>query len=298
MPVKNNGPGIRVPKSIAKYPARAEIDLRSIMKRRLEEIRKIIKDEMPKLMAIAMEQQPTENPYSRMDGNDDELVRRLKTCFKIIQERIEKSRENDPLEKSIRKCADYTNERELSDWKRSVRSALGVSIVEDYFVGTRYDKMLAEWVRQNAEHITSMEAEYIAELEKIIIDGFTTGKSAQSISKKLQSCLDISKSKAKNLARDQIGTLSSQLTRVRHEAAGVHEYDWDTSGDGRVRPCHAELNGKRFRYDDPPPMWYMTKHGKKYSGRRCNPGEDYGCRCIARPVFDFEKIDSAAFKEK
>lgn len=105
-------------------------------------------------------------------------------------------------------------------------------------------------------------------------------------------------SEANLLARDQIGTLSADLTRTRQESAGVKEYIWRSSGDERVRACHRELDGKTFRYDDPPAMWYMTKRGKIYTGRHCNPGEDYQCRCVAKPVFDFNRLNSQAFKEK
>ena len=108
----------------------------------------------------------------------------------------------------------------------------------------------------------------------------------------------MTKSKANLLARDQVGTLSANLTRTRQESAGVEEYIWSSSGDERVRECHRELNGQKFRYDDPPAMWYMTKHGKVYSGRHCNPGEDYQCRCVAKPVFNFDRLNSVAFKEK
>lgn len=296
MPVKNNGPGIRVPKVSAKYPAKAEIDFRSIANQRLESIRKIVREEMPEILNAVSEER-MDLPDARMDSEDD-FVRRIRNCFEIIRERVKKLGEDDPLERHIRKCADYTDQRELSEWRRSVRSALGLDIVEDYFIGTRYEGMLADWVRRNVSFVTSIEDGFLSDLEQAIIEGFTKGSSIKDISNELQSRFNVSKSKARLLARDQIGTLSSDLTRVRHEAAGVSEYYWDTSGDGKVRPCHAELDGKKFSYSNPPAMWYMTKHGKKYSGRRCNPGEDYQCRCIARPAFDFEKINTAAFKER
>ena len=66
--------------------------------------------------------------------------------------------------------------------------------------------------------------------------------------------------------------------------AGVEEYIWSTSGDSRVRESHKKLNGKRFRWDDPPVVDEKT-------GRRCHPGEDYECRCVALAVFDFDTID-------
>ena len=297
MPVKNNGPGwIKTPKYTSKYPARAEIDLRMIAKRRLEDIQAEIKSAMPDIMAIASESLLGASEDGIRTDADDDMVRKIRSRFSVIRDRLSRAWENDPLDRKIQQCADYTDERQLSDWRKSVRSALGLSIVDDYFIGGQYARLLREWVRQNVGFVTSIEEDCLAELEEVVIAGFTTGKPTRTIAAELQRRFGASQSKARLLARDQIGTLSAQLTQTRHQAAGVSEYYWDTSGDSRVRPCHAELDGKRFRYDNPPMMWYMTKAGKKYT-RRCNPGEDYQCRCIARPVFDFEKINSAAFKE-
>ena len=59
----------------------------------------------------------------------------------------------------------------------------------------------------------------------------------------------------------------------------MEEYVWSTSQDSRVRDSHRRLNRKKFRWDDPPVVDPKT-------GRRCHPGEDYGCRCVALPVFN------------
>lgn len=299
MPVKNNGPGgIRTSRYTAKFPARAEIDLRMIAKRRLEDIQAEIKAAMPDIMAIASEAPPAPSgDETRMDADDD-MARKIRSRFALIRDHLSREWENDPLERKIQQCADYTDERQLSDWRKSVRSAIGLSIVDDYFIGSQYDRLLREWVRQNVGFVTSIEEDCLAELEEVVVAGFTAGKPARTIANELQRRFGASQSKARLLARDQIGTLSAQLTQTRHQAAGVSEYYWDTSGDGKVRPCHKELDGKLFRYDNPPPMWYMTKAGKKYTGRRCNPGEDYQCRCIAKPAFEFERLNAAAFKEE
>lgn len=73
------------------------------------------------------------------------------------------------------------------------------------------------------------------------------------------------------IARDQTSKLIGELDRLRQQQIGVDEYDWATSADERVRPTHRSKNGKRFRWDEPPPE---TGH----------PGEDYQCRCVARAV--------------
>lgn len=70
----------------------------------------------------------------------------------------------------------------------------------------------------------------------------------------------------------------------QQQDAGVQEYIWSDSGDSRVRSGHHRLNGKKFRWDDPPVVDERT-------GRRCHPGEDFQCRCVAIPVFDIDTLD-------
>ena len=46
---------------------------------------------------------------------------------------------------------------------------------------------------------------------------------------------------------------------------------------GRTRPDHLRLNGRKFRWDDPPIVNART-------GERGHPGMDAHCRCYAEPV--------------
>ena len=304
MPVRNNGPGgfsrastTRKSKVEPEYPQWAESKMRAIENRRLKELQAVVRDSMPEILAIAADEMDTASESIRKDGYSD-MVRRIQNRFRIMRDRLSRRLKTDPLERDVRRCADYTDRRQLQEWQRSVRATLGIDISKDFFIGERYEQMLSRWAEQNVSFITSIESDCFDDMEKIIIDGFTKGRTPAAISNEIQRRFDVTKSKANLLARDQIGTLSADLTRTRQESAGVKEYIWRSSGDERVRACHRELDGKTFRYDDPPAMWYMTKRGKIYTGRHCNPGEDYQCRCVAKPVFDFNRLNSQAFKEK
>ena len=93
---------------------------------------------------------------------------------------------------------------------------------------------------------------------------------------KLLEVADVSRARARFWARDQTLKLAAAVTRAKHESLGIVEYVWRTSGDGTVRPSHDALDGKTFRYDDPPETGTGTH----------NPGEDYQCRCHADPVLE------------
>ncbi|MDP3278283.1 MAG: minor capsid protein [Deltaproteobacteria bacterium] len=104
------------------------------------------------------------------------------------------------------------------------------------------------------------------------------GPSIVEVAKRVREQTSASKSKAELTARDQVLKLNSAITQDQHLAAGITEYEWSTSGDERVRDGHKKLDGKRFKYAEPPVV--------DASGRRANPGEDYQCRCVAVPVLD------------
>ncbi len=84
----------------------------------------------------------------------------------------------------------------------------------------------------------------------------------------------ISARRAEFWAVDQTLKLNANVVEAKHRSLGIVEYKWRTSRDSAVRETHAELEGKTFRYDDPP---------ETGTGRH-NPGEDYRCRCHADPV--------------
>ena len=137
--------------------------------------------------------------------------------------------------------------------------------------------------------IKSIPKDTLSEMQGIVSQGFQTGATLTSIEKEIRNTYHVKRSSAKLLARDQIAKLNGELTKQQQTDAGVEEYIWSDSGDGRVRESHHALNGKRFRWDDPP---VVTPPGKPV--RRCHPGQDYQCRCVALPVFDISTVDIPA----
>lgn len=88
-----------------------------------------------------------------------------------------------------------------------------------------------------------------------------------------------SKAKAKFLARQETSLLMSKYQEERFKDLGITHYKWSGADDQRERPDHKLLNGKIFRFDDPP----VTNRS---TGAKNNPGEDFNCRCIAIAIVD------------
>lgn len=98
----------------------------------------------------------------------------------------------------------------------------------------------------------------------------------------IRKSFNVTDRKAKFLARQETALLTAKLKEERYKAAGVNQYIWKCVAGSKlhpVRPSHKVLDGKVFSFDDPP---VTTMPGEPE--RRNNPGEDYNCRCYAKPL--------------
>lgn len=147
----------------------------------------------------------------------------------------------------------------------SIQSAdRGVGVLVDGFRATNVDK------------ITSLVGKQLVEITQILEQSTITGLRVEQLRDQIQARFKVTKSKAALLARDQTLTLNAQIARQRQTNLGIEEYIWTTSGDGKVRETHADLDGTKHRWDTPPVISDDDRTG--------HPGEDHQCRCTAFPV--------------
>jgi SPP1 gp7 family putative phage head morphogenesis protein len=137
-------------------------------------------------------------------------------------------------------------------------------------------KLEKAWVHNNTELI-NLEQRARVEVRKVIEGPLREGIRVEEVRKRIEERLGVVRSRAELIARDQTLKLYGQIQQQRQEQAGIKEYTWSISEDERVRPDHADLDGRTFRWDDPPIV-------DKRSGRRAHPGGDFQCRCAAVPL--------------
>jgi SPP1 gp7 family putative phage head morphogenesis protein len=131
------------------------------------------------------------------------------------------------------------------------------------------------------DYLVQAGADYVDDVQSVLEDEDNFDLPIADLAKLIAGRAKVSNSKALFLATDQTLKLHSGIMRRRHEAAGLDKYTWSTSLDERVRPMHAELEGKTFSYDDPP----VTNE----AGDVNNPGQDFACRCVAIPQLGDEE---------
>ena len=128
------------------------------------------------------------------------------------------------------------------------------------------------FIAQNVGLISSIAEQYHDRVANIIWSALREGKSTKELSEELQNAFNITRNRARLIARDQVGKLYGQLNQARQTSVGIKQFIWRTVRDDRVRDEHRALEGKRF-------SWAEGANG-------LFPGQDYQCRCYAEPVLE------------
>lgn len=294
---KFHGHDILISKYTPVFPSGIEREYERLSRQYMRLLKESIEEEIPALKEQIMKERGTYRADYREDSIND-VMALLESVLDKIQKRFTEKTQGFGLRRKLESLANLTRKLTIREWKKAVDKTLGINIMEDYYMGEFFQTALDRWVDENVSLIKTIPADTLGDMRTIVKDGFVNGKSTTSIMKEIQHKYNVKKSHAKLLARDQIGKLNASVTEAQQRDAGIEEYIWDDCGDGRVRKCHMELNGQRFRWDDPPEMWYMTKSGKKMTGRHCHPGQDYQCRCRAKPVFKFGTFNAPVSRKQ
>jgi SPP1 gp7 family putative phage head morphogenesis protein len=129
--------------------------------------------------------------------------------------------------------------------------------------------------KQQVELIKSLPLEAGLRAQKLSQEAMMGSRRADEVAEELARTEEVTASRATLIARTEIAKANASLTQARAEYVGATHYIWRTAEDADVRESHAEMDGKIFRFDDPPYVEGEGNHG---------PGEIYNCRCFAEPI--------------
>lgn len=169
-------------------------------------------------------------------------------------------------------------------WKvdKSISKTLKGIAVPPQLTPNRLQFIADEWQNNMRLSIKGFAEKEIKQLRARVLEHSTKGGRYDELVKEITRSYRITKRRARFIARQETSLLAAKMKAVRYAEAGVTEYVWGCvagSKEHPVRPSHKALEGKRFRWDEPP---ITTPPGQ--AARRNNPGEDYNCRCFAKPV--------------
>lgn len=159
-------------------------------------------------------------------------------------------------------------------FKKSAGDVLGANADLDE---AGIEKLSKQYTENLKPYVKKFSDEMVAELREMVAANAEKGYRFDRLISRIQGRFDVSQTKAEFLAQQETAMLVSRHRRIRFEDVGVTRYVWRTSGKTSVRDDHKKLNGREFLYSDPPIVDSAT-------GRRGNPGEDFGCQCVDDPV--------------
>lgn len=137
---------------------------------------------------------------------------------------------------------------------------------------------------QNAMLITSIPAQYLEQVQNIVMTNMRAGMRPSYIEKALSQQFGVTSRRAKMIARDQSAKVQGELNKRKQTAAGFEYFRWVDSHDQRVRHRHREIADKVTDYGKGVYRWDDLPLGDK--GESIQPGSDYQCRCVAVAVPD------------
>lgn len=179
------------------------------------------------------------------------------------------------------------SEEHAADWQKTIKKVMGINL---FTAEPWLNDVLSAFARENVALIKNIKDEAEKRIHTAIFTGFTQGKRWETIAKEmfdsegetLATVKQDAKTRARRIARDQLGKLNSNLTERRHKDLGITGYIWHNSKDKRVRGNpdgyfpnstynHWKREGQYFKYSAPPPDG--------------NPAFAILCRCTAEPAF-------------
>jgi SPP1 gp7 family putative phage head morphogenesis protein len=138
-------------------------------------------------------------------------------------------------------------------------------------------RVMRELLSEQVALIQSIPLDAAQRVHRLTLEGLEDSTRFTEISKEIMRSEEVSASKATLIARTEVSRTATTLTQARAESIGADSYIWRTSGDSTVRSDHKKLNGKIFKWTDPPVA-------DERSGARAHPGCIYNCRCYAEPI--------------
>lgn len=212
-------------------------------------------------------------------GFADTQVGNFASVFlKLAQRASRKLRQRfsfDRLERIARQNLDEVNSRGREQFYKRVENAVGIDanrLAQEEGLKPKTNALIletAQWAKKLRDQVLE---EFTSNSLRIMAEGGTL----EDVLSGLDDLKEKRKGQARMIARTQVSTFNSIMTKTRAQNLGITKAVWKTASDERVRECHRVRDGKEFDLSE---GLYSSCDGKSLL-----PGTDYNCRCTYRMV--------------
>jgi len=264
------------------YPTNLEKKYNRLLVKLTRELSKAINEILVPLIPSMLSD--VETTYPVVDSRNDDFLDILHGAILSIEEFI-----NTKVEKTILEMNQIGYEISSfnqEQFQKKNRSVFGFDIfAEQPFL----QDQLELFSSQNAQLITSLPEQDLLQISGIVERGLQEGQRFTEVAKEIQKRSGITRRRANLIARDQTAKLNSSLTQLRDQTLGIDTFEWQTSGDERVRASHKIMDGKTCKYSDPT-VWLDKKTNKwvkrPNTATKKNVGQDVNCRCVSLGIVE------------
>lgn len=156
-------------------------------------------------------------------------------------------------------------------------------IKEDYLTTVELPirkKLIHEFEEGQPIILENFEQEIVEKLRQGLKRKILDGEPREEIRRYIKARLKVSKTRARFIARQETGLLTTEFKKAQYTQWGINKYRWNTMHDHKVRERHSDLDGLVFDWSTPPIVDEKT-------GRRAHPGQDFQCRCQSIPIVEW-----------
>lgn len=152
-------------------------------------------------------------------------------------------------------------EREEWDNWKSVSQEIAAGL-RDVVGNTPVGMVAKDIVARQVQYIKSLPLEAagrIDEIQQRAMQAVIHGERPDELYEMIMQSGDVAASRARVIARTEIGRATTALTQARAQSVGSEGYWWRIKGPG-TRPSHRRMKDVFVRWDNPPTLDGMTGH--------------------------------------
>ncbi len=221
-------------------------------------VKKVVLPRIPQIINELSSQRP---------DSKDLRIDQIESFKAALDAQVLEGFSDNELATMVKRTGNRVNAHSKEAMGNAFKRVIGVDpLFQEPFVAQE----LELFVIQNVRLIESIKTKYYEDVEGIVMRGAQKGETGKAIGKQISERTGVTRRRGDLIARDQVASLNGNIDQQRQKNLGVSEYIWRTVGDERVRDDHAEREGQKFKWSEPP-----------FDG---HPGEPINCRCVAEPI--------------
>ncbi|WFW29358.1 phage head morphogenesis protein [Klebsiella aerogenes] len=161
---------------------------------------------------------------------------------------------------------------EREEWQqwRSVSEEIGAGL-RDVVGNTPVGQVAQDIVYRQIQLMKSLPieaADRVKDIQQRAIQAVINGERPDQLYEMIMQSGNVAASRARMIARTEIGRATGALTQARALAVGSEGYWWRIEGAG-TRPSHRKMKDKFVRWDNPPTLDGMTGHAGCLPNCKC-----------------------------